>query len=281
MRVSIIGTGQIGKDLLCKISKLNFIKIVAFVGRRKLTKEEIPEINLLDEIIISEKSIQFFIDNPNCCDVVFDCTDAYSAIINSKIFEEQQITIIDMTPSNLGKMYVPNITPINKKNLNMITCGAQSSIPILRYFKENLFNIEYIEVISQISSDSAGMATRINVDKYIETTESAISEIVGINNNKVILNLNPSKTAYMKNTIYIITNDNIDLNKFENFDNYINSIKKYIPNYEVSKPKKFFNNILTININIKGSGNFIQENYGNLDIINCAAINALIELSKN
>ena len=284
MKVSIIGTGQIGKDLLCKLSLLNFVKIVAFVGRRKIKKEELPKISCIDDIIISDKSIDFFIENNNCCDVVFDCTDAYSAIINNNVFEKQNILVIDMTPSKIGDMYVPNITPINKINLNMITCGAQASLPMLNYFKNILECIEYIEVITQISSESAGMATRINIDKYIETTENAISEIIGIKNNKVILNLNPSKNAYMKTTIYITTKNPInldDFNHFDDFDNFVKSVKEYIPNYNVSKPTKFFNNILTVNINLKGSGNYLLNKYGNLDIINCAAINVLKELSEN
>lgn len=280
MRVSIIGTGQIGKDLLCKISKLNFIKIVAFVGRRKLTKEEIPEINLLDEIIISEKSIQFFIDNPNCCDVVFDCTDAYSAVINSKVFKKQSITVIDLTPSNLGKIYVPEFTLVNNEHVNMITCGAQSSLPIICYLKNKIQNVEYYEIITQISSESAGFATRINVDKYIETTQNAVKQMTGVKS-KVILNLNPSKLSIMKTTIYIVTQEENNAYDFDDFDDFVELIKKYIPNYKICKPENVSPKILLININILGSGDYISQNYGNLDIINCAAIHALKKLYSN
>ena len=133
IKVSIIGTGQIGKDLLCKLSRINNVKIIAFVGRRKILQSELPPIILNHEIILSEESIQYFISNPNSCDVVFDCTDAYSAVINSKIFKKQRITVIDLTPSNLGEMYIPNITPVNKKCINMVTCGAQSTLPVLNY----------------------------------------------------------------------------------------------------------------------------------------------------
>ena len=159
----------------------------------------------------------------------------------------------------------------------MITCGAQASLPIIFYLKKTLNNIEYFETITQISSDSAGIATRINVDKYIETTENAISKMTGVNN-KVILNLNPSNLSIMKTTIYIVTEIE---NNFSDFDNYINSIKNYIPNYNVTKPLKISTNILMVHINILGSGDYISQNYGNLDIINCSAIYALKELYNN
>jgi acetaldehyde dehydrogenase len=186
MKISIIGTGQIGTDLLYKMLKIDYIKVVAFVGRRKLELKKIP-----DSVFYSEDSIDFFISNPKCCDVVFDCTDAYSATLNYKVFHEQNIKVIDLTPSKIGKPYIPYITAINSPNINMVTCGGQTSIPLLKYFNEKL-NIEYVEIITQISSDSAGIATRINIDKYIETTESAIIELVGIQKCKVILNINPS-----------------------------------------------------------------------------------------
>jgi acetaldehyde dehydrogenase len=277
MRVSIIGTGQIGKDLLHKLSKLKFCKIVSFVGRRQIMKEEICNIDLSNDIILSDKSINFFIDNPKCCDVVFDCTDAFSAAINHDVFKEQNIMVIDLTPSNLGKMYVPNITLFEKKhlNLNMITCGAQSCLPILFYMKNNLNSIEYVETVTQISSESAGMATRINIDKYIETTQNAITKIIGINNNKVILNLNPSKSTIMKTTIYIVTKSESD---FCDFNDFVKTINNYIPNYIVSEPIKKSENVLMVHINVIGSGDYISQNYGNLDIINCAAVHALRQI---
>jgi acetaldehyde dehydrogenase len=277
MKVAIIGTGQIGKDLLYKLLKINYIKNIVFVGKRTIEKNEIPSLTEIDynKIFFSDQSINYFISNPNCCDVVFDCTDAYSAAINNKIFAEQNITVIDLTPSNIGKMYIPNVIPVNKKCVNMITCGAQSSLPIIKYLKDKLQTIEYIEVVTQIAASSAGMATRINVDKYIETTQKAITYISDVENNKVILNLNPSSQTIMKTTIYITTSC---INDFIDFDNYVYNIKKYIPHYSVSKPTKISSNILSTYITIIGNGDYLSASHGNLDVINCAAIEALNEL---
>jgi acetaldehyde dehydrogenase len=271
MKVSIIGTGQIGFDLLHKLLKLEFIEIVAFVGKRETTK------NLPPNVIYSSKSIEYFISNPNCCDVVFDCTDAYSAKENYKVFSEQCIKVIDLTPSNIGEYYVPNICSPNVENINMVTCGGQVSIPILNYFYNRSFNIEYAEIVTQISSESAGMATRINIDKYIETTENAINKLVGINNCKVILNINPCKDTTMQTTIYLKTKSC----NYDDFDDFINEIKMYVPNYNAKKPIWLTNEILMVHLNIIGNGDYISKYSGNLDIINCAAVSALISIYKN
>ena len=272
IRIAIIGTGQIGYDLLHKTMNLDFVKIIAFVGRRKSTK------NIPDNINYSEESIDYFINNPKCCDVVFDCTDAFSAKKNSVIFLEQGITVIDLTPSNIGEFYVPNIINTISNNINMITCGGQVSIPILKYFKDKLKTIQYAEVVTQIRSDSAGMATRINIDKYIETTELAINKIANIENCKVILNINPY-TTIMQTTIFIKTTD--DFNDFNDFDKYVTKIQEYIINYKVSKPEKISSELLMINVNILGSSNIISKTAGNLDIINWVAINALNTIYEN
>ena len=103
MKVSIIGTGKIGTDLLYKLIKIPEYEIVAFVGRRDINKS-IPT-----NVTYYSNGINFFIDNPKSCDIVFDCTDAYSARENAKVFRNQGIYTIDLTPSKIGRLCVPNI----------------------------------------------------------------------------------------------------------------------------------------------------------------------------
>lgn len=270
IKVSIIGTGQIGFDLLHKILKLDFVTFIAFVGKRECNKE------LPKNVTYSDKSIEYFILNPKCCDVVFDCTDANSAIINYNILSSQNIKVIDLTPSNIGDFYIPNINCNIGSNINMVTCGGQVSIPIIKYLYENCSSISYVEVITQIASNSAGMATRINIDKYIETTENAIYKFINIPKCKVILNINPCNNKTMQTTIYIKT---MNYNHI-NFDKFIKNMNEYIPNYIVSNPIWSSENILMTNINIIGSEDYISKYFGNLDIINCSAIHALKTIYK-
>jgi len=272
MKISIIGTGQIGYDLLCKIIKLDFVEIVAFVGRRKCSKI------LPNGINYSDKSIEYFLLNPKCCDVVFDCTDAYSAVVNWKIFEEQGIKVIDLTPSNIGNFYIPNISSPPDLNINMVTCGGQVSIPLIKYISTKLNNITYAEIVTQINSESAGMATRINIDKYIETTENAIYQFINLLKCKVILNINPNIYSTMQTTIFIKTPN---YNDFEDFEEFVKTIQEYIKDYHVSKPIWLSPNVLMIHVNIKGSGDYISKYSGNLDIINCAAVHALKNIYSN
>jgi len=270
IKICIIGTGQVGYDLLKKIMKLDFVKIVAFVGRNNPTKK-IP-----DNIFYSDKSIDFFILNPKCCDVVFDCTDANSAVINSKIFLSQGIKVIDLTPSNIGEFYIPNISLPYHSNINMVTCGGQVSIPFLNYINKKVNNIVYAEVVTQINSESVGIATRINIDKYIDTTEEAIKKFINIPKCKVILNINPSSKTTMQTTIFVKTDTTIneDIN-FDDFNIFIENIRKYIKNYNIQQPINLSKNLLMVHIEITSSGEFLPSYAGNLDIINCAAVDAL------
>ena len=175
IKAGIIGTGNIGTDLLLKLRKTDFITPVIFAGRRMESKG----IKLAQElnIAVTDKGIQYFINNPNCCDVVYDCTSAKDAKEHAKIFAKQGIKVIDLTPAKVGDLCVPNINPKiiqNNGNVNMITCGGQASTPLLNVISKHCSGLDYIEVVSQIASDSAGMATRINIDNYINTTEKAI-----------------------------------------------------------------------------------------------------------
>lgn len=269
IKVAIIGTGQIGFDLLHKLMNLEFVNVVAFVGRRPPTKI------LPKNIFYSEKSLNFFKENPNFCDVVFDCTDAYSATFNSKVFLEQKITVIDLTPSNIGNFYIPNISSSVSLNINMVTCGGQASVPLLKYLDNKLSCIEYAEVVTQINSESAGTATRMNIDKYIETTETAIKNFTKIPKCKVILNINPHINSKMQTTIFIKTIDECDNINFNDFDGFVKEIHSYIKNYKIDKPVLLSKNLLMANVTITSSGDILSKYSGNLDIINCAAIHSL------
>ena len=273
-KVAIIGTGNIGTDLLMKLLKIEDIEVVAFVGRRDPSKP-IPE-----GVLYSKDGIEFFIKNPNCCHLVFDCTDAYTAISHSQIFSKQGIIVIDLTPSQVGKMFVPYVNCqklINETNINMVTCGGQVSIPILYYISKKT-KVEYAEVVTQISANSAGMATRENIDKYIETTENAIKQLTNVKNCKVILTLNPSEMASMQTSIYM----KATRADFEDFDEFTEKIKEYVPNYKISlRPTYLSNGICMVSMNIIGSGDFLSKYAGNLDVINCAAIYAVKLFKQN
>jgi acetaldehyde dehydrogenase len=281
IKVGIIGTGNIGTDLLIKCNKSRIVEPVIFVGRRK-------ESNGIDiakglGINTSIDGIDFFKNNKNYCDVVFDCTDAFSAKVNNEVFKEQHIKVIDLTPAKLGEMCIPLINDeliITDNNINMITCGGQSSIPLLHLISKYCEELEYIEVVSQISSKSAGLATRINIDEYIHTTEDAIKKFTGVKSCKVILNLNPAEPCVDMQTTMFLKHKEVNLRDLlGQLNNKIKEINTYVPNYELtSLPSINDNNILILSIKVKGTGDYLPPYAGNLDIINCAALKIIEKL---
>ena len=279
IKAGIIGTGNIGTDLLLKILKTDFITPVIFAGRRM--ESDGIRVALEKEIPITDRGIQYFIDNPNCCDVIYDCTSAADAKKHALIFEEQGIKVVDLTPAKIGPLCVPSINPemiLTNSNVNMITCGGQASMPMLNLISKYCDKLDYIEIVSQIASKSAGMATRINIDSYIHTTEMAIRQFTKCDNCKVILNLNPAEPCVDMQTTMFLKFQNIDFKSLvEEIYKKIKELKKYIPYYELVIPPTITDDILVLSIKVKGSGDYLPEYAGNLDIINCAAI----ELTKN
>lgn len=281
IRAGIIGTGNIGTDLLLKILKTDVITPVIFAGRRM--ESDGIRIALEKEIPVTDKGIQYFIDNPNCCDVVYDCTSAEDAKRHALIFAEQGIKVVDLTPAKVGPLCVPSINPemiLTNDNVNMITCGGQASMPMLNLISKYCDKLDYIEVVSQIASKSAGMATRINIDSYIHTTEMAIRQFTKCNNCKVILNLNPAEPCVDMQTTMFLKFKNVNFEALvEDIYLKIKELKTYIPYYELVIPPTITDDVLVLSIKVKGSGDYLPEYAGNLDIINCAAIEVTKKLA--
>jgi acetaldehyde dehydrogenase len=274
IKAGIIGTGNIGTDLLLKILKTDFIQPVIFAGRR-LDSDGI-KIAQSKGIPVTDQGIQYFIDNPNYCDVVYDCTSAEDAKRHALIFAEQGIKVVDLTPAKVGPLCVPSINPevmIEAGNVNMITCGGQASMPMLNLISKYCDKLDYIEVVSQIASKSAGMATRINIDSYVHTTEMAIRKFTKCDNCKVILNLNPAEPCVDMQTTMFLKFQNINFEPLvEEIYKKIKELKQYIPYYELVLPPVINDDVLVLSIKVKGTGDYLPEYAGNLDIINCAAI---------
>jgi len=283
IKAGIIGTGNIGTDLLLKILKTDFMTPVIFAGRRM--ESDGIRVALEKGIPVTDKGIQYFIDNPNCCDVVYDCTSAADAFEHAQIFASQGIKVVDLTPAKMGPLCVPSINPemiLTNGNVNMITCGGQASMPMLNLISKYCDKLDYIEVVSQIASKSAGMATRINVDSYIHTTEMAIRQFTKCDNCKVILNLNPAEPCVDMQTTMFLKFKNVNFEALvEDIYKKIKELKTYIPYYELVIPPTITDDVLVLSIKVKGSGDYLPEYAGNLDIINCAAIEVTKQLLNN
>lgn len=279
LNVGVLGTGNIGTDLLVKLSRLDYIQNLVFVGRRADSKG-IEFVKNKFNVEVSTNGIDYFKNTKY--DVVFDCTNANDAIEHSKIFKDLGTYVIDLTPAKIGNFFIPVINPRDisiTNNINLVTCGGQASIPIIALVS-SLIKINYVEVVSQISSKSAGLSTRFNIDNYIETTENAITKFSGVENCKAILNVNPAEPCVdMQTTIFFKTDDNLldDLSFInQKIDELSVDLNSYIPKYKINVPlSKVKDGIAAVNIKVEGSGDYLPSYAGNLDIINCAAIKAL------
>jgi acetaldehyde dehydrogenase len=170
---------------------------------------------------------------------------------------------------------------LKHKNINMITCGGQASIPIATALTRSHKDIEYIEVVSSIASKSAGPATRRNLDEYIETTEDGIKKFSGVKKAKAILNLNPAFPCINMQTTIFAKTDFLDIQALnKELDPIVAEIQRYVPGYHIISKPIHENGRTSIMIKVIGLGDYLPEYAGNLDIINCAAIALAEEFSK-
>lgn len=275
VKVGIIGTGNIGTDLLIKIIRSEVLECGIFTGRNP-DSEGIRRAQGLG-VKTSADSIKAIQDNPNCCEIVFDATSASVHQQNALILKKLNKYAIDLTPSKIGRLCIPAINMkecLGVDNINLITCGGQAAIPIIHALMKVHPDTEYVELVSSISSKSAGWGTRLNIDEFTQTTRDAIEEFTKVKKAKVIIVLNPAEPpVLMHNTIYaIIKKPNLNRLKKE-INLMAKLIQKYVPGYKITLGPVAENDRVTTMVEVIGRGDYLPKYSGNLDIITCAAVN--------
>jgi len=282
MKVVILGSGNIGSDLLSKVLKSSLLECRLFIGRN----EESPGLQRARElgVNVSFAGIQAIINDPDICDLVFDATSATEHIKHDAILRQIGKQVIDMTPARVGKMVIPAINleeVFREKNINMVSCGGQAAIPLAYAVAQTHPRVDYLEVVSSISSSSAGPATRSNLDEYINTTENAMRFFTGCSRAKTILILNPAAPPIeMQTTISAIVPEANLEQLGPVVDKLVNEIKRYVPGYQLLVPPLYEYNRIVMMVKVTGSGDYLPPYAGNLDIINCAAIAAAEAYAK-
>ncbi|MBP0132706.1 MAG: acetaldehyde dehydrogenase (acetylating) [Nitrosospira sp.] len=274
LKVAIIGSGNIGTDLLIKTLRSPYLECGAFIGRNLSSPGMVRAHSL--GVTVSAEGIDYIKSNPNCCELVFDATSANGHLNHAPILKKMNKLVIDLTPAKVGLMSVPGVNlndSLAQSNVNMVTCGGQASIPIAYAIGQTHADLDYIEVVSSISSRSAGPATRQNLDEYIKTTEDGLKEFSGATRTKAILNLNPAEPCVdMQTTIYArVKNPNIEKLSVK-INALVEKIREYVPGYEVILGPIIENDRIVVMIRVRGLGDYLPAYAGNLDIINCAAI---------
>lgn len=282
LRVAILGSGNIGTDLLVKTLRSSVLECVLFAGRNRGSPGMARAASL--GVNVSDLGIEAIRRDPSCCDLVFDATSAQDHRRHWALLEREGKVVVDLTPSNAGKMCVPAVNLgecLAHRNVNMVSCGGQASIPLAAVIGRVHPEVEYIEVVSSIAARSAGPATRVNIDEYVETTERGLLTFSRCRRTKVILILNPAQPCIEMQTTLLATVATPDIERCRAaVADMVRRIQAYVPGYQLIVPPVVENKRIVIMVKVRGLGDFLPTYAGNLDIITCAALATAEEYAK-
>ena len=282
IKVAILGSGNIGSDLMYKmLKKPGRMELAMFAGIDPAS-EGLARAKSLG-IESSHNGIDAIMENDGIR-IVFDATSARAHLKHARILKESGRVAIDLTPAAVGPYIVPPVNlneHINEPNINMITCGGQATIPLV-YAVSRVTPALYAEMVSTVASLSAGPGTRQNIDEFTFTTSRAIEVVGGAKNGKAIIVLNPADPAIMmRNTLYVVPeNDDFDEDAVtQSVEEMVRCVSSYVPGYRLKnppvfdlRPTKFGDRIvITMLLEVEGAGDYLPKYAGNLDIMTSSA----------
>lgn len=272
--VAILGTGNIGTDLLVKVLRSPELECKLFAGRN-LGSAGMAKATALG-VPVSANGIDSIVERASDIAIVFDATSAEGHLRHAPLLERWGIVSVDMTPAKIGRMCVPAVnlsSCLKESNVNMVTCGGQAAIPIAHALAHEVPHAEYIETISNIAARSAGPATRLNLDEYLRTTEEGLQQFTGCAEAKAILTLNPAQPCVLMQTTIMLKTAGVDIERCRVLvAEAVATIQKYVPGYRLLVEPTWESGRLIVMVKVEGLGDYLPRYAGNLDIINCAAI---------
>jgi len=293
LKVAVIGSGNIGTDLMIKIMRNSkHLEIVAMAGIDPQSDGLARAARL--GVAITAQGIDGLIAMPEFQDVaiVFDATSAQAHLVNAARLAPSGCRIIDLTPAAVGPFVVPVVnldTHVDAVNLNMVTCGGQATIPIVAAINQ-VVPVRYAEIVASIASKSAGPGTRANIDEFTETTTQALREVGGAKAAKAIIILNPADPPMMmRDTVYTLTQQG-DTDKIEeSIAAMVSAVQAYVPGYRLKQAVQFEKvgedgrlNVpgagvmaglkTTVFLEVQGAAHYLPAYAGNLDIMTSAAM---------
>ncbi|MFB3164244.1 acetaldehyde dehydrogenase (acetylating) [Neobacillus sp. 179-J 1A1 HS] len=285
VKVAILGSGNIGTDLMIKLSRSQILELTAVIG----IDPQSDGLRRARELGYAgvDTGIDGFLADPELeADIVFDATSAKAHLHNSKVLKEAGIKVIDMTPAAVGPYVCAAVNideHLEKDNINLITCGGQATIPMV-HAVNRVSPVEYAEIVATISSKSAGPGTRANIDEFTETTSRAIEVVGGAKKGKAIIILNPAEPPIiMRDTVYTLveegTMDEEGIRK--SIADMTEVVQSYVPGYQLRTEPIFDGNKITIFIQVEGAGDYLPKYSGNLDIMTAAGVKVAEEFAKN
>jgi acetaldehyde dehydrogenase len=301
--VAIIGSGNIGTDLMIKVLRSGGpLSMAAMVGID-------PESDGLARakrlgVPTASDGIDGLLGMANFDDVrlVFDATSASAHARHWNLLRDKDVRVLDLTPAAIGPFCVPVVNleeNIDAPNLNMVTCGGQATVPIVAAVNDAAL-VSYAEIVSSISSKSAGPGTRANIDEFIETTATALKVVGGAQRSKAVMILNPADPPIlMRNTIYCLVEGGCDHATVDaSIASMVERVTRYVPGYRLTKPVqfetfdadeplhipetgKFIGTRVTVMLQVTGAAHYLPAYAGNLDIMTSAALATAEEIAAH
>jgi len=274
---ALIGSGNIGTDLIYKIQRSPLLEPVWMVGIDPASEGLARARDMgLKTTADGVDGLLPFVTADNI-QIAFDATSAYVHAENSRKLNELGVMMIDLTPAAIGPLCVP---PVNLRehadkvemNVNMISCAGQATIPIVSAIS-SVQSVAYGEIIASLSSKSVGPGTRANLDEFTYTTSNAIQVVGGARKGKALAIINPADPPMlMRNTIYCLTDDEPDQKKItESILKMIVEVQKYVPGYRLVNGPIFEGKKVSVFMEVAGLGDYLPRYAGNLDIMTAAA----------
>ena len=282
VKIAILGSGNIGSDLMFKILREPGRMELALLTGIEPQSEGLARARSLG-INTSHEGIQPILDDPSIR-IVFDATSAYAHVRHAKMLREANRIAIDLTPAARGPYVIPPVNldeHIDKPNVNLITCGGQATIPLVNAVSR-VTPVPYAEMVSTIASLSAGPGTRQNIDEFTFTTARGLEVIGGAKRGKAIIILNPADPPIlMRNTIYVLLDaEDVDRKAIvESVEEMVKAVQAYVPGYRLKNEPIFEvrdmpegkKTIITMLLEVTGAGDFLPPYAGNLDIMTASA----------
>lgn len=294
VKIAIVGSGNIGTDLMIKVMRLSKqLEMGVMVGIDP-NSDGLARAKRMGAAITA-KGIEGLIEMPEWEDIkiVFDATSAKAHHYNwSFVKKYPDKRIIDLTPAAIGPFLVPPVNfdaTHNVRNVNMVTCGGQATIPMVAAVN-NVAKVHYGEIVASIASKSAGPGTRANIDEFTETTAHAIEQVGGADKGKALIILNPAEPpVIMRDTVFTLSEQADREAIRESINNMVAEVQKYVPGYtlhqevqfdDIPEDKPVFIEGLghrhglktTVLLQVQGAGHYLPEYAGNLDIMTSAAL---------
>jgi len=282
VKVAILGSGNIGSDLMFKILREPGNMELALLSGIEPESEGLARAKTLG-INASHEGIQSILDDPGI-QIVFDATSAYAHVRHAKMLKEADRIAIDLTPAARGPYVIPPVNlgeHMDEVNVNLITCGGQATIPLV-HAVSRVTPVPYAEMVSTIASLSAGPGTRQNIDEFTFTTARGLEVIGGAKQGKAIIILNPADPPIlMRNTIYALL-DSEDVNRkaiVESVEEMVKAVQAYVPGYRLKNEPVFEvrdmpdgkRTLVAMLLEVTGAGDFLPSYAGNLDIMTASA----------